>query len=561
MNEKIGVYVCECGPNIPDRIDIDKVLAEVSAMEGVKIAKKFGLLCSPDGKKFLEEEIKKEELTHAVIAACSPRDHEQTFMTVAIKAGLNPYLSHLVNIREHCAWIYSDKQEATRMAIKSIRAGISRVKNHLSLVKKELEMNPDVLVIGGGVAGVEASLALAGTGRRIYLVEKSEELGGTVAKLGALIPHQGSAASLFAEKIDKVRAAEDIEVITGSDVTNARGFFGNFEIEVQSQGESPEIRDLRVGAVIIATGFGLLSTENLDACGGGKTSNVVSALEFEAMLAKDAVVSENGKPPRSVALIHCVGRSELGYCSKVCCLYMIKYAHHLKSKDATTEVTSFYTDLCLPDKSDQAYYDDAVKQGIRFLRSDKQSIQGAENQVSVEYQAGGGKTAKENFDLVVLAPAMVPNEDTARLAGLFNLPLDETGFFKEIHMMLDPVATPIEGVFVSGCAMGPRNIPETIIQSQAAAGKILSSLIPGRKLEPEVKVSEVRPDFCTGCQTCLTVCFYAAISFDESRGVSVVNEAICRGCGSCVGSCPSGAIRAKHFTYPQIYQEVLEILS
>jgi len=561
MNEKIGVYVCECGPNIPDRIDIDKVLAEVSVIDGVKTAKKFGLLCSPDGKNFLEEDIKKEELTHAVIAACSPRDHEQTFMTVAVKAGLNPYLTQLVNIREQCAWIYSDKQEATRMAIKSIRAGISRVKHHLSLTKKELEMNPDVLVIGGGVAGVEACLSLAGTGRRIYLVEKAEELGGTVSKLGALIPHQGTAVDLFGEKIDRVRAQDDIEVITGHDVTSARGFLGNFEIEIEPQGDSSEIRNLQVGAVVIATGFGLLSSEHLDTNNGEKNPNIVSALEFESMLAQKAVVGKDGKPPRSVALIHCVGRAELGYCSKVCCLYMIKYAHHLKSMDASTKVTSFYTDLCLPDKSDQAYYDEAVKQGIRFLRSDAPSIQSAEGQVTVEYSTGGGKSASEKFDLVVLAPAMVPGEDTARLADMFNLPLDDTGFFKEIHMMLDPVATPIEGVFVTGCAMGPRNIPETITQSQAAAGKILGSLIPGRKLEPEVKVSEVRADFCTGCQTCLTVCFYAAISFDESRGISVVNEAICRGCGSCVGSCPSGAIRAKHFTYPQIYREVLEILS
>lgn len=561
MNEKIGVYVCECGPNIPARIDIDRVLAEVSAIEGVKLAKKFGLLCSPDGKKFLEEEIKQEELTHVVIAACSPRDHEQTFMTVAVKAGLNPYLSHLVNIREQCAWIYSDKQEATRMAIKTIRAGISRVKHHLSLVKKELEMNPDVLVIGGGVAGVEAGLALTGTGRRVYLVEKEDTLGGTAAKLGALIPHQGTAASLFSEKIEKVRALEDIEVITGSDIIGARGFFGNFEVEIQSHGDSPAVRDLRVGAVIIATGFELLSTSGLEAYGGGKIPNVVSALEFEAMLSQDKIVCENGKPPRSIALIHCVGRSELGYCSKVCCMYMIKYAHHLKSMHASTEVTSFYRDLCLPDKSDQAYYDDAVKQGIRFLRSDAHAISGTDGQVVVEYRTDGGKTSSQKYDLVVLAPAVVPAEDTARLAEMFNLPLDETGFFKEVHIMLDPVATPIEGVFISGCGMGPRNIPETIIQSQAAAGKILGSLIPGRKLEPEVKVSEVRPDFCTGCQTCLTVCFYAAISFDESRGVSVVNEAICRGCGSCVGSCPSGAIRAKHFTYPQLYREVLEILS
>jgi len=126
MNGQIGVYVCECGPNIKDRIDIDKVLEEISSLENVKIAKRYPLLCSVDGKKFLAEEIKKEELTHLVVAACSPRDHEKTFMTVCQESGLNPYLFQLVNIREHCAWMISDKEAATSRAIKYIRAGIKK---------------------------------------------------------------------------------------------------------------------------------------------------------------------------------------------------------------------------------------------------------------------------------------------------------------------------------------------------------------------------------------------------------------------------------------------------
>ena len=178
----------------------------------------------------------------------------------------------------------------------------------------------------------------------------------------------------------------------------------------------------------------------------------------------------------------------------------------------------------------------------------------------MEYKAAGGKKDSIAVDMAILAPAMVPSEDTSKLAEILNLPLDETGFFKEVHEMLDPISTPIEGVYVAGCALGPKNIPESIIQSQAASGKILSSLIPGKKIEPEVKVSEIREEFCTGCQTCLSVCFYGAISFDEYKGISVVNEAICRGCGSCVGICPSGAIRSKHFTYPQLYFEVLQAL-
>jgi len=217
-------------------------------------------------------------------------------------------------------------------------------------------------------------------------------------------------------------------------------------------------------------------------------------------------------------------------------------------------------DLCLPHKSDQAYFDEAKEKGIRFIRSGEDVlVKNKGTQIEVEYDRDGQKDSI-TVDMVVLAPAMVPSEGTTALAEMLNIPLDKTGFFKEIHEILDPISTPIEGVYIAGCAVGPRNIPESIVQSQAASGKILSSLIPGKKIKPEVKVSEIREDFCTGCQTCLSICFYGAISYDPIKDVSVVNEVICRGCGSCVGSCPSGAIRSKHFTYPQLYREVLEAL-
>jgi heterodisulfide reductase subunit A len=223
------------------------------------------------------------------------------------------------------------------------------------------------------------------------------------------------------------------------------------------------------------------------------------------------------------------------------------------------DVTEFYVDLCLPHKTDQEYFEEAKNKGIRFVRTEGVKVKGKKEGIEIEYKTEG-KTATIQADMAVLAPAMIPSEDTSKLAGMLNIPLDKTGFFKEIHEILDPVSTPIEGVYIAGCALGPKNIPESIVQSQAASGKIFSSLIPGKKIEPEVKVSIIREEFCTGCQTCLSVCFYGAISFDPVKGVSVVNEAICRGCGSCVGSCPSGAIRSKHYTYPQLYREVFEAL-
>ncbi len=560
MSKKIGVYICECGTNISDRIDIDSLIEEISSLEDVGVAKKYGLLCSPAGKKYLAEDIKKEELTHLVIGACSPREHEQTFMKVCLEAGLNPYLFQMVNIREQCAWMISDKEAATRLAIKYIRAGIKRVALHKSLEKIELESNPDVLVIGGGIAGIEASLSLAGPERKIYLVEKTDALGGMTNKFAQLLPHQGANLSIVKDKIEQVNNNEHIEVFTSTAVEDIHGFLGNFEISVTNQEKDSEKKEFKAGAVVVAIGFGLYDPKETPAFGYGDVENVINALEFETMISSGKIVLKNGKPPASVALIHCVGRKEKGYCSKTCCLYSIKFARYLKDKLPNVDVSEFYQDLCLPDKSDQNYFEEAKKKGIHFIQSDEIEIKDINDRIKVKYKSAEGKKEELSVDMAILAPAMVPSQDTPKMAEMLNLPLDETGFFKEAHEMLNPVATPIEGVFVVGCALGPKNIPDSIVQSQAAAGKILSTLIPGKKLEPEVKTAEIREEFCTGCQTCLSVCFYGVISFDEHKGISIVNEAICRGCGSCVGSCPSGAIKIKHFTYPQLYREVLEAL-
>jgi heterodisulfide reductase subunit A len=559
MNRNIGVYVCECGPNIKDRIDIDKVIEEISSTESVKFVKKYSLLCSNDGKKYLEEDIKKEELTHLVVAACSPKDHEQTFMGICEKAGVSPFLFQLVNIREQCAWMIPDKDEATSKAIKYIRAGIHRVVFHRPLEKLEIDSNPDVLVIGGGISGIETALSLAGKERKVYLVEKSEALGGMAKKLSGLLPQQGASLSLIEEKISLVLDNEQIETFTSSDISDARGFLGNFEVFIKSNGETAEMRKLQVGAIVVATGFGLYDPAEKPKYGYGKIANVLTALELEEMIQSGKILLKDGKAPKSMAIVHCVGRKEKGYCSKVCCLYAIKLAHYLKAKISDVDITEFYIDLCLPHKADQEYFDEAKNKGILFLRADDVETGQKGDKIEIAYQKEE-KQEKMAFDMVVLAPAMVPSDDTSRIAEILNIPLHKTGFFREIHGVLDPISTPVEGIYIAGCASGPKNIPESVVQAQATAGKILSSLIPGKKIEPEVKVAEIRAEFCTGCQTCLSVCFYSAISFDSFKGISVVNEAICRGCGSCVGSCPSGAIRSKHFTYKQLYQEVLAAL-
>ena len=565
MSEKIGVYVCECGPNIADKVDIDKILAEISSLseppDRIIIPKRYKLLCSNEGQDYLVDEIEKNELTHLVIAACSPRDHDITFMNVCKKTNLNPYLYKLINIREHCAWIIPDKEEATRKAIQYIRAGISRVLYQNPLVEKELDSIPDVLVIGGGIAGIEACLSLASEKRKVYLVERTDSIGGKVTKYEKILPHQGTGLDIIQKKIQAVQENENITIFTETEVEKAIGFFGNFEIILKNVQNEDQKNEIKVGAIVVAIGFDLFNPEKVPRYGYGKIEDVYTSMEIEEMNFKTGkILLKSGKPPKSAALIHCVGREEKGYCSRVCCNYMFKIAQYLKEKLPDIKITEFYQDLCLPNKADQEFFVDTKNKGVDFIRFKDIAVKQKDKEKFIEYTKIDGKKDKVSAEMIILAPAIEPAEGSKDIAELLNISLDETGFFQEEHQKLNPISTSIDGIFIIGSAQSPKNIQDSIMDAQAVGGKILTQLIPGEKLVPEVKVSEISEAFCTGCQTCLSVCSYGAIYFDEDRNISVVNEAICRGCGNCVASCPSGAAHAKHFTSPQLYQEVIEAI-
>jgi len=559
MNAKIGVYVCECGPNIGQSIDIPRVLEVIPASEGYGdaeiVAKGFGLLCSGDGKEYLQKEITENGYTHLIVAACSPRDHNSTFMGVCKAAGLNPYLYKIINIREHCGWVIHDKDKATDKAIQYIRAGISRVLYQSELFERQIEITPDVLVIGGGIAGIEAALSLAGPDRKVYLVEKSGKLGGKSARFTSLLPRQGRGAEALREKVEAVRQNENIQVFLETEVEGNIGFLGNFEVVLAGTGNGTKT-DLRVGAIVVATGYRLSDPKSFPGYDYTDSDDVYGALEVEEMLSGEGIALRSGKEPASVALIHCVGRKEKGYCSRICCNYMMKIAGHFKKISAGTEVTEFFFDMCLPHKADQQFFDETADLGIDFKRVIEITLSGT----SVTYTEIGGGKQEKTFDMVVLAPAMEPCEGTDSIAELLEIDLDERGFFKEAHQTTDAVATSIDGIFLAGASQGPRGISDAMAMAQALAGRIRAQLVPGGKITPEVKVSEILEAYCTGCQTCLEVCGYGAIYYDDQKGISVVNEAVCRGCGNCYGSCPSGALRTKHFTNSQLYREVTEAL-
>jgi heterodisulfide reductase subunit A len=644
--ERIGIYLCECGPNIKDAMDFDGVLKFVRGIEGVVLAKPHGFLCSEEGKALLQNDIKAHDLTRVVIAACSPKEHEDTFKQVLESAGLNPFLLQIANIREQCAWVIKDRHQATRAAKAIIGAAASRVIHHEPLEIEEIECRPDVLVVGAGIAGISAALMLTQKDRKVYLVEKSPCMGGKIALYEDLFPNLECASCVLSPKLDEVLHNRHIELMTLSQIREVLGSYGDFLVKVDKRAryidqktcigcgacldvcpvsvrneyneglnerraiyipyagslpnvavidrehclrwqgkecalcmkacpfgsidydETDQIRELRVGAIVLATGFDMFDPSRAPQYGYGKIENVYTAPEFERLLNSTGptggkILLKNGSPPSKIILIHCVGSRTSKYsehCSGVCCMYSLKFAHQAMQKLSGVTIVELFSDLCLPGKEGQRFFN-MVKgeKGLELIRmKDPDAVEVIEEggNIVVKFVDPGGEVYTVTSDMVVLSPAIECASDAQNIIEVFDIARGEEGFFTEDHPQTDPVSTSRKGIFIAGCAQGPKDIQGSVAQGQAAAGEILSRLVPGEKLVIEAMAAEIHEDLCSGCKICVGVCWYKAIAYDDSLNRVSINKTLCMGCGVCAAACPSGAIKAKHFSDLQISAEI-----
>ncbi|MGD1048280.1 MAG: 4Fe-4S binding protein, partial [Candidatus Krumholzibacteriaceae bacterium] len=280
-------------------------------------------------------------------------------------------------------------------------------------------------------------------------------------------------------------------------------------------------------------------------------------------------VLADGRTPKSIGIIHCIGSRDKDYheyCSRVCCMYALKFAHLIKEK-TEAEVYNFYIDLRCFGKGYEEFYDRLLGEDVRFIRgkvgeiTDMPIHEGEQGKLVVRVEDTlVGVVRRIPVDMVILCTGLEAPRGLRELAKMCSVSIGKDGFLIEKHPKLGPVSTATDGVFIAGACQSPKDIPDTVAQASAASSAVLS-MIMREKIEIEAATAEIDGEKCSGCRICNNLCPYLAIRFDEEKKVSVINEALCKGCGTCVAGCPSNAIKAKHFDNRQIFAEIEGILS
>ena len=652
---RVGVFICHCGENIGRTVDCPALAEAAAHLPGVVESVDYKYMCSDPGQQMIKDAIKEKKLTGVVVAACSPRMHEPTFRRAAAEAGLNPFLLEMANVREHCSWVHEDRGQATAKAIDLVRVMVEKVKRNAELNPIRVPVEPTALVIGGGIAGIQAALDVANGGKKVILVEKSPSLGGHMARLSATFPTLDCSQCILTPRMVEAAAHPNIELITYAEVAKVDGFVGNFDVTIRQKARyvDPEkctgcgscyqkcpvkkipsefdaalgnrtaiytpfpqavpnkpVIDaqhcimltkgkcgvcakicptgavnyedtdrevtVKVGAIIVATGFELWDHSAYGEYGAGKLADVIDGFQFERLASASGPTGgeirrpSDGEIPKTVVFIQCCGSRDpkrgVEYCSKICCMYTAKHAILYRHKVHDGRAVVFYMDVRAGGKG----YDEFVRRAIE--------ADGAEyvrGRVSRVYRRADGKLIVRGADtlagtpvaveadLVVLADAIVPQTGSDELAQMLGIAYDTNGFYSEAHPKLRPVETATAGVFLAGACQSPKDIPDSVAQASAAAAKALG-LFSNPELEREPIIARVNEEMCVHCRACISACPYRAIEdYDITdrkgnvmRTVARVNEGLCQGCGTCVAVCRSNSIDLDGFTDEQVLAEI-----
>ncbi|WXG46389.1 MAG: CoB-CoM heterodisulfide reductase HdrA2 [Candidatus Atabeyarchaeum deiterrae] len=644
---RIGVYVCHCGLNIAGSVDCAEVAKFAASLPNVVLAKDNRYTCSDQGQDIIKKDIKEQKLDRVVVASCSPRLHEPTFRKACEDAGLNKYLFEMANIREQCSWVHLyDKEGGTEKAKDLVRMAVAKAALLQPAEEIEVPITRKALIIGAGVAGIQAALDLAETGYKVYLVEKEPSIGGMMARIDKTFPTMDCSICILAPKMSDAGHHPNIELLTNSEVVEVKGYIGNFHARVLRKpryvkkdcsacGEcikvcpvvvpnefdvglatrraiytpfaqavpstylidmshclnkdgvivcdkcikacerqavdldmKPEIADLDVGTIIVATGADVFDPSVLPNYGYGKYPNVITSLEFERLINAGGPSSgrllrpSDFQIPKRVAFVQCVGSrsNKIGkqYCSNVCCMNTIKDSLLIKEHWPETEIYVFYVDIRAYGKGFEDLYIRAKKEGVRFIRGLPTEILEDKNTHDV-WLIGENTLQKDlyriNAGLAILSIGLEARKDSETIQRLLTLSRTQDGFFMEAHPKLRPVDAATGGIFFAGCAEAPKDIKDSVTQASAAAARA-GILMSRGKVTVEAITPIYHAEKCKACGLCVKVCPYNAITLDKEKKTIHIVEAACGGCGTCAAECTFGALTQSHFTDEQIISQI-----
>jgi len=558
---KIGVFVCNCGINIGGVADVPAIRDYAATLPNVVHVEDNLFSCSQDTQDHLKQVIQERGINRVVVASCSPRTHEPLFQETIRDAGLNKYLFEMANIRDQNTWVHMNEPEkATAKAKDLVRMAVAKAALVEPLHQVSLDIKKSVLVVGGGVAGMEAALCAAAQGVDVHLVEKSGVLGGIARQLNATWKGEPIQAYL-ANMVEQTRGCETISLYTDAQVTNTTGSMGNFTTTIAVNGDVSPGKDssgkkmsqnelvIEHGATIIATGGMEYKPEEYMY---GDHPDILTHLDLDAALREDDVSVTSAK---AIIFVQCVGsrNAENPYCSKVCCTHSLKSAIALKEMDKRKRVYVVYRDI-----RSYGFREDMYKKarelGVLFIRYDleKMPTLRKDGEGRLEFTVMDPilqMEVKINPDMVVLASGVVPGNNKA-LYEKFKVPVNNEGFLVEAHAKLRPVDFASDGLFVAGLAHYPKPIEESIAQARAAVARSMTILSRDSLMVGGV-VAEVTREKCAVCLTCVRTCPYN-IPYIHGDGYAEISPSECHGCGACVAECPGKAIKLNHFTDRQI---------
>jgi heterodisulfide reductase subunit A-like polyferredoxin len=541
---RIGVFICHCGMNIGSVVDVERVVKNIEKQPSVVFASHTMFTCSDTSLSNIKDMIHEHRLNRVVVASCTPRTHEPLFRETLREAGLNPYLFEMANIRDQCSWVHSTvPQSATEKAIELVKMAIARSHLLLPLESGTLAVDQTGLVIGGGLSGMTAALALANQGFKVHLIERAERLGGTLHDIYHTLEHNDIAKFTDA-LIKQVEKHPNIKLYLETEIAGIAGHIGKFNITLAKDGKNSKVSG---GAIIVATGARQAKTTEFMY---GQSNRVLTQVELEKQL-HDKTYPAKGQ---NVVMIQCVGsrNDEHPYCSRICCSMAIKNAIEIKNRDPNANVFVLYRDVRTYGFR-ETYYKQAREAGVVFIRytPDAPPQVSRDNGLMVTLKSPDFPEPIEiEADNVVLSTGVEADiENNRRISDMLKVPLNADGFYVEAHMKLRPVDFATEGIFLCGLAHSPKFIDENISQARAAAARS-ATVLSKTHLDVSAQVSYVDQQKCISCMTCVHTCPYSA-PFCNKDGKGQIEAAKCMGCGICASECPARAIQLYHFETDQ----------